>query len=203
MIYLFLADGFEDIEAIGTIDILRRCGLQVQSLSVTGKRVVTSARGTIVKADSLFRKNHLVHCDALVLPGGLKGAETMNKNTVLRMAISQQAHEGTLIAAICAAPMVLGTVGVLKGRHATIYPGMENEIEGAIVHRDAYVVEHDNIITAAGPAATNMFAFSIARRLVSNPEVVDQVANDMLYAGYDASVKRVLRFSSYEPSSNR
>lgn len=199
MIYLFLADGFEDIEAIGTIDILRRCGLQVQSLSVTGKRVVTSARGTIVKADSLFRKNHLVHCDALVLPGGLKGAETMNKNTVLRMAISQQAHEGTLIAAICAAPMVLGTVGVLKGRHATIYPGMENEIEGAIVHRDAYVVEHDNIITAAGPAATSMFAFSIARRLVSNPEIVDQVANDMLYAGYDASVKRVLRFSSYEP----
>ena len=199
MIYLFLADGFEDIEAIGTIDILRRCGLQVQSLSVTGKRVVTSARGTIVKADSLFRKNHLVHCDALVLPGGLKGAETMNKNTVLRMAISQQAHEGTLIAAICAAPMVLGTVGVLKGRHATIYPGMESAIEGAIVHRDAYVVEHDNIITAAGPAATSMFAFSIARRLVSNPEIVDQVANDMLYAGYDASVKRVLRFSSYEP----
>lgn len=199
MIYLFLADGFEDIEAIGTIDILRRCGLQVQSLSVTGKRVVTSARGTIVKADSLFRKNHLVHCDALVLPGGLKGAETMNKNTVLRMAISQQAHEGTLIAAICAAPMVLGTVGVLKGRHATIYPGMENEIEGAIVHRDAYVVEHDNIITAAGPAATSMFALSIARRLVSNPEIVDQVANDMLYAGYDASIKRVLRFSSFEP----
>ena len=199
MIYLFLADGFEDIEAIGTIDILRRCGLQVQSLSVTGKRVVTSARGTIVKADSLFRKNHLVHCDALVLPGGLKGAETMNKNTVLRMAISQQAHEGTLIAAICAAPMVLGTVGVLKGRHATIYPGVESAIEGAIVHRDAYVVEHDNIITAAGPAATSMFAFSIARRLVSNPEIVDQVANDMLYAGYDASVKRVLRFSSYEP----
>lgn len=196
MIYLFLADGFEDIEAIGTIDILRRCGLQVQTLSVTGKRVVTSARGTIVKADSLFRKNHLIHCDALVLPGGLKGAETMNKNAVLRLAISQQAHEGTLIAAICAAPMVLGTVGILKGRHATIYPGMENEIEGAIVHRDAYVVEHDNVITAAGPAATSMFAFSIARRLVNNPETVDQVKKDMLYAGYDDSQKRVIKFST-------
>lgn len=196
MIYLFLADGFEDIEAIGTIDILRRCGLQVQTLSVTGKRVVTSARGTIVKADSLFRKNHLIHCDALVLPGGLKGAETMNKNAVLRLAISQQAHEGALIAAICAAPMVLGTVGILKGRHATIYPGMENEIEGAIVHRDAYVVEHDNVITAAGPAATSMFAFSIARRLVNNPETVDQVKKDMLYAGYDDSQKRVIKFST-------
>ena len=72
MIYLFLADGFEDIEAIGTLDILRRCGLQVQTLSVTGKRVVTSARGLVVKADSMFRKNHLVHCEAIILPGGLK-----------------------------------------------------------------------------------------------------------------------------------
>lgn len=196
MIYIFLADGFEDIEAIGTIDILRRCGLQVQILSVTGKRVVTSARGTIVKTDSLFRKNHLIHCDALILPGGLKGAETMNKNSVLRLAVSQQAHEGTLIAAICAAPMVLGTAGILKGRHATIYPGMEEHIEGAIVHRDAYVVEHDNIITAAGPAATNLFAFAVARRLVSNVEIVDQVERDMLYTGFDESVNRVLRFNS-------
>ncbi len=196
MIYIFLADGFEDIEAIGTIDILRRCGLQVQILSVTGKRVVTSARGTIVKTDSLFRKNHLIHCDALILPGGLKGAETMNKNSVLRLAVSQQAHEGTLIAAICAAPMVLGTAGILKGRHATIYPGMEEHIEGAIVHRDAYVVEHDNIITAAGPAATSLFAFAVARRLVSNVEIVDQVERDMLYTGFDESVNRVLRFNS-------
>lgn len=196
MIYVFLADGFEDIEAIGTIDILRRCGLQVQILSVTGKRVVTSARGTIVKTDSLFRKNHLIHCDALILPGGLKGAETMNKNSVLRLAVSQQAHEGTLIAAICAAPMVLGTAGILKGRHATIYPGMEEHIEGAIVHRDAYVVEHDNIITAAGPAATSLFAFAVARRLVSNVEIVDQVERDMLYTGFDESVNRVLRFNS-------
>lgn len=198
MIYLFLADGFEDVEAIETVDILRRCGLQVQTLSVTGKRVVTSAHGLIVKADSLFRKNHLIHCDALILPGGSKGAETMNKNAVLRLAISQQAHDGTLIAAICAAPMVLGTVGILKGRHATIYPGMESEIEGAIVHRDAYVVEHDNIITAAGPAATSLFAFSIARRLVGNLEIVDQVEKNMLYAGYDESQKRVIKFSTLE-----
>lgn len=203
MVYLFLADGFEDIEAIGTIDILRRCGLQVQVLSVTGKRVVTSARGTIIKSDSLFRKNHLVHCDAMIFPGGLKGAETLNKNTVLHLAISQQAHEGTLIAAICAAPMVLGTAGVLKGKHATIYPGMEIHIEGAIVHRDAYVVEHDNIITAIGPAATSLFAFSIARRLVSNMEVVAQVERDMLYTGYEESMKRVFNFNSFSERKDK
>lgn len=89
MIYLFLADGFEDIEAIGTIDILRRCGLQVQTLSVSGKRVVTSAHGVVIKADSIFRKNHLLNCDAMVFPGGLKGAESMAKNTILRQTIMQ------------------------------------------------------------------------------------------------------------------
>lgn len=195
MVYLLLADGFEEIETIGTIDILRRCGLQVQTLCVTGKRVVNGAHGLIVKADSLFRKNHIVHCDALVLPGGSKGAETMYKNSILRLTISQQAHEGTLVAAICAAPMVLGAAGVLKGKHATIYPGLEQYIDGAIVHREALVVEHDNIITAAGPAATRLFAFAVARRLASNPSVVDQVERDMLYAGFDSSVNQVIKFN--------
>lgn len=195
MVYLLLADGFEEIETIGTIDILRRCGLQVQTLSVTGKRVVNGAHGLIVKADSLFRKNHIVHCDALVLPGGSKGAETMYKNSILRLTISQQAHEGTLVAAICAAPMVLGAAGVVKGKHATIYPGLEQYIDGAIVHREALVVEHDNIITAAGPAATRLFAFAVARRLASNPSVVDQVERDMLYAGFDSSVNQVIKFN--------
>lgn len=195
MVYLLLADGFEEIETIGTIDILRRCGLQVQTLSVTGKRVVNGAHGLIVKADSLFRKNHIVHCDALVLPGGSKGAETMYKNSILRLTISQQAHEGTLVAAICAAPMVLGAAGVLKGKHATIYPGLEQYIDGAIVHREALVVEHNNIITAAGPAATRLFAFAVARRLASNPSVVDQVERDMLYAGFDSSVNQVIKFN--------
>lgn len=195
MVYLLLADGFEEIETIGSIDILRRCGLQVQTLSVTGKRVVNGAHGLIVKADSLFRKNHIVHCDALVLPGGSKGAETMYKNSILRLTISQQAHEGTLVAAICAAPMVLGAAGVLKGKHATIYPGLEQYIDGAIVHREALVVEHDNIITAAGPAATRLFAFAVARRLASNPSVVDQVERDMLYAGFDSSVNQVIKFN--------
>lgn len=195
MVYLLLADGFEEIETIGTIDILRRCGLQVQTLSVTGKRVVNGAHGLIVKADSLFRKNHIVHCDALVLPGGSKGAEAMYKNSILRLTISQQAHEGTLVAAICAAPMVLGVAGVLKGKHATIYPGLEQYIDGAIVHREALVVEHDNIITAAGPAATRLFAFAVARRLASNPSVVDQVERDMLYAGFDSSVNQVIKFN--------
>ena len=80
---------------------------------------------------------------------------------------------------------------------------MEEHIEGSIVHRDAYVVEHDNIITAAGPAATSMFAFAIARRLVSNTEVVDQVERDMLYTGFDESVKRVFKFNSLSDATKQ
>lgn len=186
MIYLFLADGFEEIETIGTIDILRRCGLQVQTLSVTGKRVVNGAHGVVVKADSLFRKNHLIHCDALVLPGGGKGAQTMAGNSVLRLAVQQQFLQGSIVAAICAAPMVFGAAGILKGKHATIYPGMQEYIEGAIYHDDAYVVEQDNIITACGPAAAHHFAFAIARRLVKNPSLVDEVATVMGYIGHPA-----------------
>jgi len=194
MVYLFLADGFEDIEAIGTIDILRRAGLQVQTLSATGKRVVTSSHGIVIKADSLFRKNHLIHCEALIFPGGLKGAEAMKNNSILRLAISQQAFQGTLIAAICAAPMILAAAGILKGKHATIYPSLATHLEDSIYHRDAYVVEHGNIITACGPAATELFAFTIARRLLVNPQKADDVARDMCYTGYGDGEKRVLKF---------
>ena len=194
MIYLILADGFEDIEALGTADILRRCGLQVQSLSITGKRVVTSAHGAVVKADSLFRKNHLDFCDALVLPGGMKGAETIAANTVLRLALQQQYIQGSIIAAICAAPMALAAAGILKGKHATIYPGMQHYLEGAIYHSNAYVVEHDNIITGCGPAATHLFASAIAKRLVKEPANVDNVIRSMCYEGMPGNMVANLKF---------
>lgn len=194
MIYLFLADGFEDIETIGTIDILRRCGYEVQIVSMTGKRVIGSAHGIVIKADSIFRKNHIIQPEALVFPGGLKSAETMANNAVLRLTIQQQAFQHTLIAAICAAPMILGRAGVLRGRHATIYPGMEEHIEGAVYHSDARVVEHENFITANGPGSTRQFAFAIAHRLAKDPARVYQVERDMVYKMPDVEVKSLLKF---------
>ena len=181
MIYVFLADGFEEIETIGTIDILRRCNLEVQTLSVTGKRVVTSARGVVIKADSLFRKNHIIQCEAVVLPGGLKGAETLDKNMVLRQTLQSLFSNGTLIAAICAAPMVLGSAGILKGKHATIYPGMEGKIRGSIYHEEPLVVCDGNLITGCGPAATPLFATTIARKVLDNEYVASQVEIDMCF----------------------
>lgn len=193
MIYVLLADGFEEIETLGTIDILRRCNLQVQTLSVTGKRVVVSARGVVIKADSLYRKNHIDNCEAIVLPGGLQGAETLNKNILLRQSLQTCHQNGVLIAAICAAPMVLGSAGILDGKHATIYPGMEDRIINAICHHDGLVVIDGNIITACGPAATPMFAFSIARALHSNEMLVTQVEIGMCYQPNDYKY-RILKF---------
>ena len=181
MIYVFLADGFEEIETVGTIDILRRCNLQVQTLSVTGKRVVVSARGVVLKADSLFRKNHMEDCEAIVLPGGLKGAETLEKNAVLRQTLQYFNSKNVWIAAICAAPMVLGTAGILDDKHATIYPGMEDHIKLSIYHHDALVVIDGNVITACGPAATVPFAMTIARSILKDSFTVDQVIMGMCF----------------------
>ena len=194
MIYLFLADGFEDVEAIGTIDILRRCGLQVQTLSVSGKRVITSAHDIVIKADSIFRKNHLLNCDAMIFPGGLMGATTMAKNSILCQTIMQQANRGTLIAAICAAPMILGAAGVVKNKHVTIYPGMESYVSEGIVHNNAYVVEHENLITACGPAATRYFATTIARHLLQDSTIVEEVERGMCFTAPTTITEQILKF---------
>lgn len=184
MIYVILADGFEEIEAFGTIDILRRCGFGVETLSCTGRRVVQSARGITVKADSLFRKSQLKNIEAIILPGGLKCAETMANHSLLLSSLRQLAADHVLIAAICAAPMALGAAHILQGIHATIYPGMQQHIPGAIYHNDAFVVQHENFITAAGPAATQHFAFAIARRLSHRPATIEEVEQGMLFKGY-------------------
>lgn len=182
MVYVFLADGFEEIEALGTIDILRRCGLSVQTLSVTGKRIVSGAHNVTVKADSVFRKNHLSEIEALVLPGGLKGAQTLNANAVLKQVLADFSAKGGLVAAICAAPMVLGSGGLLQGRHATCYPGMEDYLVGATYHANSYVVVDSNIITGCGPAATPYFAFSLATKLIG-ADSANQVRKDMVFVG--------------------
>lgn len=188
MVYLILADGFEDIEAVATVDILRRCGIQVELLSITGKRVITGAHGLVTKVDTLFRKNHIIRPEALILPGGLRGAQTMAENNVLRLTLQQQAYQGSLIAAICAAPMVLAKAGILNNRHATIYPSMQSNFDATtIYHPEAFVVKDGHIITAQGPAATPLFALTIARQLLpDNPEIIERVAHDMLISGYEA-----------------
>lgn len=179
MLHIFIADGFEEVETFTTIDILRRCGLEVVLVSVTGTRLIRGAHGISVMVDTVFRRGDLLKSLGLILPGGMPGAKNLGHHDGLRKLLLHHAPQRTLIAAICAAPSVLGMHGLLRGRRATCYPGFEAELDGAIVS-DAMLVEDDNFITARGPAAAVDFAFAIASRFVEST-VVARVKGDMLY----------------------
>lgn len=158
---LFLADGFEEIEALGTIDILRRAQIPVQTVSITDNKNVTGAHNITVLADIVFSELDFSDVDALVLPGGMPGAKNLNEHEALKKQVKLFAEKGKNVAAICAAPMVLGGLGLLEGKKATTYPGFEPELIGAIATGEKVVVA-DNIITGKGPA----FVFDFALQLV-------------------------------------
>lgn len=160
MIYVFLATGFEDIEAIAPIDIMRRASLQVQTVSITGEQTVMSAHGIGVVADLLLDDVDFSKAEMLVLPGGLPGSANLDACEQLTNAIVKHKESGKAIAAICAAPMVFGHLGLLKGCRATCYPGFETELEGA--NYTAAIIERDgNIITGKGPAAAFELGYAI------------------------------------------
>ena len=160
MIYVFLATGFEDIEAIAPVDIMRRAGLKVQTVSITGEQIVVSAHGVGIASDLLLSDVDFSSAEMLVLPGGLPGSTNLDACKPLTEAIKRHFESGGPIAAICAAPLVYGHLGLLQGRRATCYPGVERELAGATY--TAAIVERDgNIITGKGPAAAFEFGYTI------------------------------------------
>lgn len=181
MLHLFLAPGFEEIEALVTLDVLRRCGLDVTTISIAGRRMVPGVHNIAVTADDLFRVSALESSEGLILPGGMPGAQNLMQHDGLLRQLLAHNQKGTLIAAICAAPMILGKLGILNGRQATCYPGFEAYLQGAKVTGDL-VVSSDNIITGKGPGASFPFAFEIASRFVSR-ELVERVKFDMHLEG--------------------
>ena len=158
---LFLAKGFEEIEAIGTVDILRRAQINVVTVSITDYNVVTGAHNISVTADKTFNDTDFSDFEMLILPGGMPGAKNLNEHEDLKKLISNFNTKGKLIAAICAAPMVLGGLGILDGKRATCYPGFEPELIGAKITEESVVVD-ENIITGKGPG----FVFDFGLRLV-------------------------------------
>lgn len=179
MIYLFLADGFEEIEALATLDVLRRCGLDVTTVSINPTLQATGAHGVAVTADATFDSANYQEAQAIVLPGGMPGARNLLDHSGLRkVLLAQNARQG-VVAAICAAPMVLGQNDLLNGRKATCYPGFEGMLTGATVE-SKLVVEDGHIITGRGPAAAIPFGCAIAARFVA-PNVVADVLKGMLF----------------------
>ena len=180
MIYVFLATGFEDIEALAPLDIMRRAGLDVATVSITGEDLVASSHGVAVRADRLLSDVDWEAADMLVLPGGLPGSTNLDACTKLTESILRPHAEGKALAAICAAPMVFGHLGILKGRRATCYPGVETELEGA--EYTGGIVEKDgNIITGKGPGASFEFGYAIVEHFLGEG-ASEGLRKGMIYA---------------------
>ncbi len=152
MVYLFLAEGFEEIEALTPVDLLRRAGIEVTTVGI-GTTDVCGAHGITVKAD-MSEAEAISKIDEgfemVILPGGMPGTKNLDASPVVDSAISLTLEGGSYIAAICAAPMILGKRGILNGKRAVCYPGFEEYLSGAEVLTDVGVVQDGKIVTAAG-----------------------------------------------------
>ena len=175
MNYLFLDNGFEEIEAITTIDLLRRANIALTTVSITGKPMVLGAHNIAVEADGLFENVDFDDAEMLILPGG---QTHLDKHNGLCELLLHHNEQGKTIAAICAAPSVLGKLGILKGKQATCYPGYENFLGESYV--GGLVVESKNIITAKGPGLAADFAFCIIEKLKGS-DIADQVYDTAQY----------------------
>jgi len=179
MVYVHLADGFEEIEALTIVDLLRRAEIETETVSITGRLPVTGAHGIKVVADILFEDAVYAGCDFIVLPGGMPGASNLGAHEGLQEKILSFHNQGKGLAAICAAPLVFGRAGILEGKKATCYPGFEKELEGAEVVTDA-VVSDNGVITSRSPATAIPFALAIIEA-VKGKETADEIAGGLLY----------------------
>lgn len=172
MIYVFLANGFEEIEAIAPVDILRRCKQDVMTVGIGGKFVIGSHH-IPVAADLEEKEIRYDDLEAVVLPGGMPGTLNLEASVTVKKAIEFAVKNDKLIASICAAPSILGHMGILAGKEAICFPGYEEECKGARIS-DKKVVVDGNIITAAGAGVAIPFGAAIAERF-AGPEKVERV----------------------------
>ena len=180
-IFVFLADGFEEIEALAPVDILRRAGLSVKTVSVMDEQVVAGAHGVPVLADVMFDEINAEDAEMILLPGGLPGATNLDAHQGLSQMILDFAKEEKPLAAICAAPLVFGNRGLLEGKKSTCYPGFETYLKGA--QYTAALVEKDgNFITGKGPGAAMEFAFAIVEKYCGMDKVNELKQGMMIQA---------------------
>ena len=178
MVYVHLAEGFEEVEAMTIVDLLRRAEIETETVSITGRLPVTGAHGVKIVADILFEDAVYSSCELIVLPGGMPGATNLDAHEGLREKIYSFNNQGKKLAAICAAPLVLGHAGVLNGKKATCYPSFEAELTGAELSTDA-VVSDGGVITSRGPATAMAFALAIIEDM-KGKEAADSIAAGLL-----------------------
>ena len=176
MVYVFLAEGFEEIEALTPVDYLRRAGIEVTTVSVTAVngRTVTGSHGIPVTADAALEELVIEDApEALFLPGGMPGTKNLGASRKLCGLLTDRFEKGSLIAAICAAPSVLGDLGILKGKKATCFPGFEDRLTGAEVGGRA--VLDGNVLTGCSAGAAEEFTLKFIEAL-RGKEAAEKIA---------------------------
>lgn len=163
------AEGFEEIEAFTVVDVLRRAGIKVDTVGITGT-MITGAHGVKVTVDKKLTDVKIDEYDGIVLPGGMPGAANLGRSTSLIEMIKKLFTKGKLVAAICASPVILAKAGLLDNKKATIYPGMENELP---YPRGERVVVDDNIITSQGPGTAMEFALKVVEKLLGRTKALE------------------------------
>lgn len=172
-VYVFLADGFEEIEGLTVVDLLRRANAEVTTVSIMKEKVICGSHGIRVIADALFEEVDFEAADMLVLPGGLPGTTYLGEHEGLLTLLKKFDQEQRYIAAICAAPRIFGRLGFLEGRRAISYPAMEPELRGASIVREPVVVD-GHVITSRGMGTAIDFALKMIEILFGKAEALKQ-----------------------------
>ena len=179
-VFVFLCDGFEDVEALIPVDVLRRGGVDVTTVSCTDFPLVQSAHGVNIEADVMFEQCDFSDADLLFLPGGMPGASNLYEHKGVCKAVVDQHAAGKKVAAICAAPVVvLAPLGILDGKRATCYPGFEHALSEA-TYTGQLVTVDGNVTTGEGPAAAFPLAYELLAQL-TDQKTADQVAEGMRF----------------------
>ncbi|OOO63655.1 DJ-1 family glyoxalase III [Clostridium tepidum] len=176
-VLVFIAEGFEEIEALTVVDILKRADIQCDMCSITSNKEVIGAHNISVKADKILEDIKATEYSALVIPGGMPGATNLRDNNKVINLVKEFNKDKKLIAAICAGPIVLSKANIIKGKEVTSYPGFENDLKEGIYKKDL-IVQDENIITSRGPSLAINFAFKILENL--KKDSVEKIKEDML-----------------------
>jgi 4-methyl-5(b-hydroxyethyl)-thiazole monophosphate biosynthesis len=176
---VLLADGFEEIEGLTVVDILRRASVYVDTVSITEDYMVRGAHGINVQTEDLFQEVDFTEFDMVVLPGGMPGTTNLNEHGGVKRVVRDFAENGRYVAAICAAPSILGGLGLLKGKRAACYPSVEDKLSGAVITKVPVVVD-GNIITSRGMGTAIDFALKLVDVLAGRAKA-EEIGESILY----------------------
>ena len=178
-VYIFLADGFEDIEGLTVVDLMRRAGIDIETVSIKESNEITTSHGIMMKTDRVFTGTDFSDADMLVLPGGMPGTNYLRDHEGLAELLKKQYEAGKWVAAICAAPSVFGGLGFLKDRKATSYPGCLDGIPVGEYTEEPVAVD-GNVVTSRGVGTAIAFALKLIEVLISK-EKADEIAASIVY----------------------